>query len=116
MNAIRVIHPYKDQGLWVFDDPAVGLVREPFVAGADTIIERMVAAMAQPERGFTLLFSAGPFPGYELEAHWSREEMGGHWYRSPELGLEGWLCPALFRYFGAAPERLYAQFRERAAG
>ena len=30
MNSICVIHPYKDQGLWVFDDDRFELVREPF--------------------------------------------------------------------------------------
>jgi hypothetical protein len=30
-------------GMWVFDDPRVGLVQEPFVAGADTMIDRVVA-------------------------------------------------------------------------
>ncbi len=43
MNSICAIHPYKYEGLWVFDDPHVGLVKEPFVAGADTIIDLMVA-------------------------------------------------------------------------
>ena len=37
MNAINVIAPYKLHGVWVFDDPRVGLVQEPFVAGADKI-------------------------------------------------------------------------------
>jgi hypothetical protein len=31
MNAINVIVPYKHNGTWVFDDPGVGLRREPFV-------------------------------------------------------------------------------------
>ena len=35
MNSILVIHPYKHVGVWVFDDPAVVLVKEPFIAGAD---------------------------------------------------------------------------------
>jgi hypothetical protein len=26
---------------------------------------------------------------------------------------EGWLCPALFRYFETAPERLYIEVRSR---
>jgi hypothetical protein len=43
MNAINVIAPYKWVGMWVFDDPRVGLEKEPFVAGADTMIE-MIAA------------------------------------------------------------------------
>jgi len=31
---------------------------------------------------------------------------GGNWYFCPQLNMEGWLCPALFRYFGEAPKRL----------
>jgi hypothetical protein len=27
--------------MWVFDDPRVGLAQEPFVAGADTMIDRV---------------------------------------------------------------------------
>ena len=62
MNAINVIAPYKHQGMWVFDDPRVGLVQEPFVAGADTIIDRVVADIPDAERGFTLVFSSTAFP------------------------------------------------------
>ena len=57
MNAISVIAPYKHHGMWVFDDPRVGLVQEPFVAGADTMIDRVVADIPDAERGFTLIFS-----------------------------------------------------------
>ena len=38
MNAIRAIHPYRHQGLWVFGDETVGLRQEPFVSGADRIL------------------------------------------------------------------------------
>ena len=31
-------------GMWVFDDERVGLDKEPFVAGADTMIDTAVAA------------------------------------------------------------------------
>ena len=27
--------------------------------------------------------------------------------------MEGWLCPALFKYFDQAPERIYAQVKPR---
>lgn len=30
-NSIFVIEPYSWEGLWVFDDPNPGLVKEPFV-------------------------------------------------------------------------------------
>ncbi len=43
MNAISVISPYKHHGMWVFDDARVGLVQEPFVSGAGTWIDRVVA-------------------------------------------------------------------------
>ena len=33
MNSLIVIVPYKYEGLWVFDDAAVGLSKEPFIAG-----------------------------------------------------------------------------------
>jgi hypothetical protein len=113
MNAIIAIHPYKSEGLWVFDDARVGLVREPFVSGADEIIERMVVGLDRPEDGFTLLFSAHPFPGHQSTFEWRRSEMGGNWYYNAQLNMEGWLCPALFKYFEVAPQRIYAQFKSK---
>jgi len=115
MNAITAIHPYKFEGLWVFDDPRVGLSQEPFVSGADRIIDRAVEGIPNAEAGFTLLFSAQPFPGFQLELEWRREEMSGNWYYSSALDMEGWLCPALLRYFEAPPPRIYAQFKARPA-
>jgi hypothetical protein len=113
VNAIRVIHPYKADGMWVFDDRQVGLVREPFVGGADTIIDRMVDAIPGAADGVTILFSESPFPGFEYEMEWRREEFGGNWYHSARFGLEGWLCPAMFRYFDDAPERIYIQVKPK---
>ena len=66
------------EGMWVFDDPAVGLSREPFVAGIDTMIDRLVASIPGAERGFRLVFSARPFPGHTLKLEWRREESGGN--------------------------------------
>lgn len=77
MNAIGVIAPYKYEGMWVFDDPAVGLVREPFVAGIDTMIDRLVASIPDAEKGFRLLFAPTPFPGHTVRLEWRREEYGG---------------------------------------
>lgn len=113
MNSIMAIHPYKWEGLWVFDDPKVGLVQEPFVAGADVVMDRLVENVPGAEKGFTLLFSARPFPGHQTVFDWRRDEHGGNWYYSPAHGLEGWLCPALFKYFEQAPNRLYVQVKAR---
>lgn len=56
MNAIGVIVPYKYEGMWVFDDPAVGLSREPFIAGIDTMIGRLVASIPNAEQVFDCCF------------------------------------------------------------
>jgi len=115
MNSIIAIHPYKTEGMWVFDDPAVGLRQEPFVSGADAIIDRMVQSIPNAESGFTLLFSANPFPGFQLEFEWRRAELTGNWYYCQALEMEGWLCPALFKYFDSAPAKIYAQSRAKDA-
>jgi hypothetical protein len=86
MNPINVIPPYRHHGMWVFDDSRVRLLQEPFVAGADNTIDRVVA----------------DFP-----------DTGGNWYFSEELRMEGWLGPALLRYFSGAPQQLCIQNRSR---
>jgi hypothetical protein len=66
MNAIRAIHRFRHEGLWVFDDEAVELWQEPFVAGADGILDRLAAGIPGASAGFTLLFSAQPFSGLSI--------------------------------------------------
>jgi hypothetical protein len=66
MNAINVIFPYKHHGMWVFDDSRVRLVQEPFVAGADNMIDRVVTDIPDAESGFTLIFYGTPFPDHQL--------------------------------------------------
>jgi hypothetical protein len=67
MNALLVIAPYRYQGTWVFDDPAVGLLREPFIAGIDTMIDKAVANIPSAEKGFRAIFSAQQFPGSDFK-------------------------------------------------
>ena len=113
-NVLFTIKPYKWEGMWVFDDERVGLDKEPFVGGADTIIDTAVAlkGIRNPAKGFLMVFSAGPFPGADLELEWVREEFDGNVYRWTQTGQEGWLCPALFHYFDEAPRKLYVQLRQ----
>jgi hypothetical protein len=108
-SSILVIHPYRSQGTWVFDDPRVGLVREPFVAGIPQMIDKLVQGIPGAEKGFRLLFSAAPFPGYTTRLVWRRGEAGGNWYFSQDYDSEGWLCPALFKYFKVAPKEIYVR-------
>ena len=113
-NAINVIYPYKHEGMWVFDDENVGLDKEPFVEGADAMIDLVLdkKGLHNPEAGFRLIFSAGEFPRYDVRFDWLREGEGGYWYTSEEFQMEGWLCPALLKYFYEAPKNIYARFED----
>lgn len=109
MNAISILFPYKYEGAWVFDDAEVGLRREPFVFGIDKMIDRLVENIPDADKGFNLIFSPNPFPGHSIKLEWRRPDCGGNWYWCSEFEMEGWLCPALFKYFTIAPRELYAR-------
>lgn len=109
MNSLFVIAPYRHHGMWVFDDPVHGLVQEPFVAGADAILDLATEGIANAELGFRMIFSADRFPGANLRLRWVRAEMGGNVYYCDEVAREGWLCPALFKYFPEAPRTIFAK-------
>ena len=71
---------------------------------------------------FKCTFSDNPFPGSQLHLEWiaqsSRGDKStntGNWYRlvdGPQAGIEGWLCPALFKFFKDAPKHIYAKAEE----
>ncbi len=104
MNTLIAIYPYKYQGFWVFDDPKVGLVQEPFVSGADVIIDHMASRIPNAEEGFRLLFSAGPFPGFTAELEWRRADLGGNWYYSRQLNNGRVAVPRVTQVFRGASE------------
>ena len=111
-NSIMVIYPYLYYGTWVFNDERAGLVQEPFVSGIPKMIDELVKDIPDAEKGFKMLFSANPFPSHQAELEWVREESGGNWYREVGGIDEGWLCPALFKYFTEAPKRIYVKAEE----
>ena len=115
-NSLLVIVPYWYEGTWVFDDPAVGLQREPFVSGVPEMIDNLVSNIPDARKGFRLTFSADPFPGFQKELKWVRGELGGNWYLTEDPPMEGWLCPALFLYFERAPARIYVKTESREQG
>lgn len=108
-NAIMAIAPYRDLGTWVFDDPTTGLVKEPFVAGVPEMIEVLVKDIPNADQGFRLLFSAKPFPGHQKQLRWLRSDGTGNWYALDEPPMEGWICPAMFKYYSEAPKNLYVK-------
>jgi hypothetical protein len=76
MNAINFIIPYRHEGMWVFDDPRVGLAKEPFVSGADTMIDVLVADISDRSEGFSTAFLCDSVPGLQSEVGM---EAGGVW-------------------------------------
>jgi hypothetical protein len=108
-NAIMVIAPYWYNGTWVFDDPAVGLKREPFVAGVPEMIDGLVKDIPNAKDGFRLTFAANPFPGFQSKLTWLRGDSGGNYYKLDQPSMEGWICPAMFRYYKTAPKNLYVK-------
>jgi hypothetical protein len=115
MNQIFVIKPYKYAGTWVFDDPARDLIREPFVAGVPEMIDFVLQGMEihNPELGFQLLFSASLFETVDysdvVRLDLLKLDLGGAWYELVRYGktMEGWLCPALLKYFDKPPDEIY---------
>jgi hypothetical protein len=99
--------------MWVFDDERVGLKAEPFVGGADDMIDRVTADIPGACDGFVMVFSADAVPGAQFRLEWRRQDRSGNVYYSPELDSEGWLCPALLRYFGAPPAEIHVQVKPK---
>lgn len=123
-NAIMKIMAYSTpDGGWAFDDEAVGLIREPFVAGMPEIITSIYkeahgqdpllppTVNSTPEEYLVLTFSSHRFPGHSHAFSREHEEAGGWWYRHVESDNSGWLCPAMFKYFEEAPEFIYLNAR-----
>ena len=108
-NALLVLKPYQHAGSWVFDDMRLGLIKEPFIAGIPEMIDKMVEDVPNANQGFRLIFSATPFPNYEAKLVWTKKQNGGNWYHCEQYDIDGWLCPAMYKYYGEAPKELYAK-------
>jgi hypothetical protein len=119
-NSLFVIKPFKWNGMWVFDDDRVGLEKEPFVAGADTMIDTAVQwkGIQNAEDGFLWCFpqARSPTP-ISTSTGWGRTA-AAMCTRADSRSItevqemEGWLCPALNLYYPEAPKKLYVQIRE----
>ena len=119
-NSIFSLTAYRHDNMWVFDDEDRGLVKEPFVAGADTMFDVMSGNIL-PDTNNTrcsIAFSANPMPNHDvhvkqIEDH--GEDMGDTYEVvkafTPALntfnGFQFWLCPALLSFFKSAPENIY---------
>ena len=111
--SIYAVKLYKLNGIqWVFDDPTNNIYREAFVAGADTLIDKIIARDHNLNnvngKVFILTFSLTDFPESTIIERLSEEaakkmganditETGSWWWSDPEDQLL-WLCPTLNVY------------------
>ena len=116
MNQINTILPYRSMGGWAFDDDAVGLEREPFVAGADKAIDKIVEHLGIETDKIKMTFSKDKFPGHHVKLEYLVKNPWdeGDFYTiyDDNFNLELWLCPALLKYFNGAPDEIYVKVEE----
>lgn len=107
-NAVFVIQPYRVGKIWCFDEPALGVFKEPFVGAINDMIDDMLERVGLPDgEPFTALFSASPLPAADMELTLTKSEGKSGAYYTDGEDREGWLCPCLFRFFSKAPENIY---------
>lgn len=117
-NSIHTMRVYRHNNSWVFDNPNVGLVKEPFVAGADEVFDHIAelhCGLDTPEDNLyiDIQFASIDFPGRQLWMGWESASLGGNDYRVVDCDFkylvnhELWLCPALLKYYRRAPENVY---------
>ncbi len=108
-NSIHRVLVRAVDGLWVYDDASFGVKEQPFVFGADLILEKMVAQVEGEGDQLNLVFSSVPFPGSEFCLGFVREETEGFVYRWEEKNLQSWLSPSLRNYFPEPAPKIYLQ-------
>lgn len=122
-NSIYTLDAYRHGGMWVFDDDAVNLVKEPFVAGADVVFDHMAGRHLDGTKDkVSVAFSTTPIPSYDVEAKITGADGNdGHFYKVTEfvgdddmVGFPFWLCPALLLYYKDAPENIYIKITDNA--
>lgn len=106
-NALFTVFPYKKNGGWYMDDESKGIILEPFVGGADTLLD----VVANGKHELTAVFSNQPFKGYDFVAEKRGGDEFGTDYYSEKHNHEFWLCAVLFQYINPSPEKLYIQIK-----
>ena len=132
-NALFCISPYVHRGMWVFDDEEKGLDKEPFVFGADTLLDKVYEATKDKDGAWDvhgIIFSKHTLPvgdesptDHIVIARGSSDPTkveGTNWVVVEAsaslggcLGHKLWLCPALYEYYDTAPEELHIALNRR---
>lgn len=119
MRPLNIIVPYRHPetpNIWVFDDEMRGLIREPFVGEANTMLDYAAEKLKAQSR--LIVFFAEeknrlpPDWMYhnivaELELQQEGDAVGSTYDVTLDDGkrfTDVWLCPALLKYFDEPPE------------
>ena len=117
-NSLFTMRVYRHNYEWVFDNAAVGLDKEPFVAGADEVFDEIArdhynTQDIDEDTKIDIVFADFEFPGFDHACEHLGKQHNGNTYTmvvsSIEL-LRGhllWLCPALLKYYNKPPRRIY---------
>lgn len=113
-NVLELTVYKSKRGQWVFDDSDVELTQEPFVAGADLIMDELVKTYKSPQNGFKLFIREAVPDDIENAIECIHSEKLTHpligdsnYYRCSTLNRRIWLCPALYRYISYTPQVLW---------
>lgn len=105
-NAVMTISPYRiEGGMFAFDDPTTGLIREPFIGGANYHLSKF----AGTGNNCTIAFSGNKIPEYNVKLGLMDTHPDNGSNYNDETGRNVWLCPAFFKYFEEAPKNLYVK-------
>ena len=108
-NQINVLHIFKENGVWMFNDEEIGLFKEPFVSSMGDIIEMFVDGRDK----FKAFISHSPIHQGTLILQRIEDGMDGLYriYDNDPSSVIGWLCPALLKYFEYYPKFIYVKIK-----
>ena len=118
-NDVYAISAYFHDGFWVFDDESRGLDKEPFVEGADILMDHMSGRVTDKSKDeVRFYFAKSPLPGFDVKlTKYKVDGYDGTYYfvdfPAFDIQKEGpiWLCPALLKFFNKAPKNIYVKIK-----
>jgi|694.fasta_scaffold154431_2 hypothetical protein len=101
---------YKDRGVWMFDDAAHGIEREPFVDGSTELIDFILEEFGFPTKGQPVVVEFGLKRTHpDMVEIRKVEDTGDDWAIYQYKDCQGALCPVTLVYLGSHPDRFYAR-------
>ena len=119
MNNVNFIHSYVYNGAWVFDDESRELDKEPFVAGADILLDVMSGRdKDESKESCSFYFGQTPLPDWDVKLTKNGiDGYDGTYYLVdfPEKSVKAegpiWLCPALLKFFVDSPSEIFVKIK-----